>query len=76
MGDNRNWVEHWSFTSKSVLRLFGDEFGKENVEVETFGNVKVAITYLYGLCLEDMDYCDEQFPFLITVKVRKIKKEK
>lgn len=78
MGDNRNWGDYWSFTPKSALRLFGDEFGKENVEVETFGNVKVAMAYLYGLCLEDMkiedmDYCDEQFPFLITVKVAKNK---
>ena len=76
IGDSNNWGERWSFTSESMKQLFGDEFGEENVEVETFGNVKVAMAFLYGLCLEDMnikdmDYNDEQFPFLITVKVHK-----
>ncbi len=74
--DSENFGEYWSFTMDSAKRLFYDEYGRENVEVRSYGNVKIAIAYLYGLALEDLsrndlDYTDPQFPFLITVKVKK-----
>ena len=76
---DENWGEQWSFTERSVARIFSDEFGKEQVEVFSYGNVKVAMAFLYGLCKEDLEeedfgYCDKQFPFIIAARV--IKRQK
>ena len=59
-----------------MFRLFSDVFGENNVEVNSYGNVKAATAYLYGLpaeCLtkEELNYNDKQFPFIISAKVRK-----
>lgn len=74
--DNNNWGEKWSFTECSMKLSFEDVFNKDNVIVESYGNVKIAIAYLYGLCCEDLSdedflYNDKQYPFLITVRVKK-----
>lgn len=74
--DDSNWGEKWSFTKKSMLELFEPLFGIDNISIKTYGNVKVATAYLYGLCAEDLettdfDYDDDMFPFLITVKLIK-----
>ena len=37
--DMDRWGDHWRFTSLSAQTVFAQEFGLENVEVETFGNV-------------------------------------
>lgn len=76
VADDSNWGDYWSFTKRSVKRLLETEFGEENVQVEAYGNAKVAMAYLYGLCVEDLgedvfQYNDEQFPFLIVAKVIK-----
>lgn len=74
--DNNNWGEKWSFTEASMKLSFENVFGKDNVMVESYGNVKIAVAYLYGLCCEelleeDFAYNDKQYPFLITVRVKK-----
>lgn len=74
--DSDKWGEYWSFTVQSVRKLLTQEFGEGNVCVEAYGNVKVTMAYLYGICLEDMnkeelDVRDSQFPFLITAKAKK-----
>ena len=73
---DQNWGEWWSFTRRSVNRLFSEVFGEDNVQIDSYGNVKTAMAFLYGLCKEDMTeddfiYNDEQFPFLITARVLK-----
>ena len=45
---------HWAFTLPSVLRLFEESFPSANVEVETYGNVLAAISFLHGLAAEDL----------------------
>ena len=75
--DDENWGEKWSFTEKSVKQLFEPVFGEKNCDIKTYGNVKVATAYLYGICCEDMDekdfeYNDKQVPFIITGVMRKI----
>ena len=47
-----------------------------HIAVQSWGNVKTAIAYQYGLCAEDLKeedfaYQDEQFPVIVTVSVTK-----
>ena len=70
------WGEYWSFTKKSLFRMFADVFGENNVEVNSYGNVKTTMAYLYGLSAEmlpeqDFEYNDTNVPFIITAKVKK-----
>lgn len=74
--DNDNWGERWSFTEKSAVELCERTVTNGKFEVNSYGNVKVSIAYLYGLCVEDIciedfSYSDPQFPFLITLKILK-----
>jgi SAM-dependent methyltransferase len=69
--DRRERGDHWRFTSDSARLLFGEAFGK--VELEIYGNVLVAAAFLYGYALEDLSEAelvarDPQFPFLIGVR--------
>lgn len=70
------WGEYWSFTKRSLYQMFVDVFGKENIEISSYGNVKVTMAYLYGLCAEDLAeedfrYNDETFPFIVTARLQK-----
>lgn len=49
-----NWGDFYSFHEDAVKRIFGEVFGEKNIQVECFGNVKTAISLLYGLCCEDL----------------------
>lgn len=73
-----NWGEQWSFTTKSLFKIFADVFGAENVQVCSYGNIKITTAYLWGVCAEvlkaeDFEYDDEQFPFIITARAKKVK---
>lgn len=74
--DYYNWGEYWSMTGQSLERMLAEVFGEENVEVNTYGNIKIAFALLYGICIEelreeDFEYFDEQYPVIITAKVKK-----
>jgi hypothetical protein len=74
--DMDRWGDYWRFTDASARRLFGEVFGIDNVEVETFGNVRVASAFLYGLSNHDLkkavlDYHDPDYQVLITVRAIK-----
>ena len=74
--DYDNWGEYWRFTKLSMERLLEEAFPRTNIEVETWGNVKTAIGFLYGLCQDDLTeedyaYNDEQYPLIITAKCSK-----
>lgn len=71
--DYDNWGEYWRFTKLSMERLLEEAFQKTNIEVESWGNVKTTIGFLYGLCQDDLTeedyaYNDEQYPLIITAK--------
>lgn len=71
-----NWGEYWSFTKRSLYSMFAEEFGEDHVEVKTYGNVKVTMAYLYGLCAEDLQeedfsYNDEAYPFIVAARIKK-----
>jgi hypothetical protein len=57
-------------------RLFGDRFGSEHVEVDSYGNVLTAVAFLMGmaeeeLSLDELDTRDDRFPVLISVRAVK-----
>jgi SAM-dependent methyltransferase len=74
--DRDNWGDHWRFTSQSAARLFGDAFGRSNVEVVAFGNALAAAAFLYGYAAEDLAddelvHRDEDFDVLIGVRAQR-----
>jgi SAM-dependent methyltransferase len=74
--DMNNFGHYWSFTSASVKKLFGDVFPEEHLQIKTHGNVLTSIAFLYGLAAEELrreelDYVDEDFQMMITVRAAK-----
>lgn len=77
--DQGEWrdIWYWSFTDKALQRLGADTFpGGSSFEISSFGNVRVATAYLYGLGLPEidqasLDYYDPQFQVINAVKAVK-----
>lgn len=70
------WGSYYGFHEDTMKALFEPVFGKENVKVETYGNVKTAIALLCGLCREDLcdrdfSYHDRDYPLIVTVLLHK-----
>ena len=77
MYDYKNWGEYWRFTDQSMRKLLSEAFMENQIEVYTYGNMKAAIGFLYGVCQEemepaDLEYRDEQFPMIVAASARKI----
>ncbi len=75
--DADNWGSYWGFHEDSLRKLFTPLFGKENVEICTYGNVKTATAMLYGLCYEELreeDFLaqDRDYPLILTVRLKKV----
>ncbi len=73
-----NWGDFYSFHEDAVKRIFGEVFGEENIQVECYGNVKTALSLLYGLCSEDLTeedfaYRDMDYQVVIGVAAHKRK---
>jgi len=63
----------WSFTQRSVQKLFGETFPQSSIEVESSGNVLSAVAFLHGLATEELDpreldYHDPLYQVLISIK--------
>jgi SAM-dependent methyltransferase len=75
---DKDWAEKWfwNFTPVSAHRLFGETFPPQNIEMEAFGNVLVAISFLHGLSVEEMrqeelDFRDPGYD--VTIAIRAVK---
>jgi SAM-dependent methyltransferase len=71
-----SWGEYWRYTAQGAGYLFRKYFPKENVKVETHGNVLVSIAYLHGLSAEELDaheldYLDPDYEVVVTVRAVK-----
>lgn len=71
--DMERWGDYWRFTDASAGRLFGEVFGPENIQIETYGNVLVACAFLHGLAAQELrphqlEYQDPDYQVLITVR--------
>lgn len=69
--DYHNWGEYWRITDQSMKMLLEAQFEESKIHVLSYGNVKTAISFLYGLCREDLDqtdydYNDEQYPVIVA----------
>lgn len=70
--------EFWRFTEASARRLFGEVFGDEQVEVQSFGNVLTAVAFLHGLVVDELTdeefaYKDPAYPLIVTVRATKLR---
>lgn len=72
--DHGEWKKtwYWSFTKASMLKLIDECFPQGKANVENFGNIFVATTFLYGMGLPEvdkqtLDHADEHYPVIITV---------
>jgi len=75
---HKEWADSWfwGFTSASARRLFEEVFSVANVRVQSHGNILVAVAFLHGLAIEDiqreaLDYHDNDYEVLITVRAVK-----
>jgi SAM-dependent methyltransferase len=71
-----NW--YWSFTDRSVRRLFEGAFPPEELSIEAHGNVLTSVAFLHGLAdweltREELDRHDPLYQMLITVRARRPK---
>ena len=67
---------YWSLTILSMRRLAEEAFPRENVEVESHGNVLAATAFLMGLAAEELDWAelehrDPLYQLLITLRAAK-----
>jgi SAM-dependent methyltransferase len=76
--DHGSWKDtwYWSFTELSLRRMAAEHFQDNQLELQTYGNVFVATSFLYGMGLpelspQQLDYRDPHFPVIITLKARK-----
>lgn len=71
-----DWGEFWNFTTQGSRRMFGDVFGRENVEVSSYGNILTVIANLHGLAAsevdpDELDYHDPDYELLVMVRAVK-----
>ena len=74
--DFEQWGEYWRFTSMSMKHLFEEFFPRENVSIQTYGNVLSAISFLQGLAAEDLkikelETSDPDYELIIAVRAVK-----
>ena len=72
-----DWGEYWHFTTQSSKRLFGDVFGRPNIEVMSYGNILTTIASLHGLSASELDPVElaENDPdYELLVMVRAVKR--
>jgi glycosyltransferase involved in cell wall biosynthesis/SAM-dependent methyltransferase len=76
--DKGEWQDiwYWSFTDKALARLMADLLPETDVTITTYGNVRVATAFLYGMGLgeitpEELAYQDKQYQVINAVKAVK-----
>ena len=52
--DMDRWGDYWRFTTLSLKKIFGEQFGEENVDVRNFGNYQLAAEFLNGRAAEEI----------------------
>jgi SAM-dependent methyltransferase len=68
--------DYWRMTRAAVRRLFEEAFQREEVHIETYGNVLTCAGFLYGLAAEelstdDLEFQDPWFPLIHCVRAAK-----
>ncbi len=75
---DREWAErwYWTFTTRSMQRLFERAFKGGEIRVESHGNVLAASAFLYGLGKQELvrselDHHDPPYDMIIAVRAVK-----
>jgi SAM-dependent methyltransferase len=68
--------DYWRFTVPACLKLFGDAFGPEQVEVTGAGNVLASVAFLHGIAAEELTEpelhtYDHRIPLIVTIRARR-----
>jgi SAM-dependent methyltransferase len=68
--------DFWRFTVASAKRLFEPVFGKDNLQITSFGNMLACMGFLLGVAAEELtpeelDSRDPAFPLIVCVRARK-----
>lgn len=66
-------ADFWRFTTASAKYIFSKYFSKDKLEIRSYGNVLAGLSLWIGLSREELstkelDFCDPNFPCLITIK--------
>jgi len=74
--DADRWGDFWRMTPDAAKRLFADAFPAEGISIETYGNVRLAAAYLYGLAVEEippsaLTEFDRDYPLVICIRAVK-----
>jgi SAM-dependent methyltransferase len=74
--DADRWGDFWRMTPAAVQRLFAEAFSVKDLTIETFGNVRLAAAYLYGLATEEIPATalaesDPDYPLLMCIRAKK-----
>jgi len=74
--DYDRWGQYWSFTDKTIRRLCEEHVPKKNITTSTYGNVKTASCFLYGLASEelsneDLQYHDPNYQLVVAAVITK-----
>lgn len=74
--DMDRWGHYWSFTEASLSKLLREVVPKSRVQIQTYGNVKTAACFLYGLASDelsrnDLDHHDPDYQIIISAVVKK-----
>jgi SAM-dependent methyltransferase len=69
-------IEYWRFTAASARALLLEHFRAEDLVIETFGNVLVAVGFLHGLAAEEfsaaeLNLKDPAYEMLVAVRAHK-----
>jgi SAM-dependent methyltransferase len=64
---------YWSFTELALRKLLEHSFGEAVLDVQTHGNVLVAMAFLQGLATQELDQAelearDPDYPVIITAR--------
>jgi SAM-dependent methyltransferase len=68
--------DFWRFTARSARHIFAQQFGEENLVVESYGNVATAVGFLHGLVqeeltTEELNFNDPDYEVIVAVKATK-----
>lgn len=74
--DYDRWGHYWSFTDQSLRRLFELAVSPADITIQTYGNVKMAKAFLYGLAVhevksKDLEHTDSDYQMVISAVVKK-----
>jgi SAM-dependent methyltransferase len=73
-GVGEDW---WRFTGRSAQQIFSKVFLPENVDVQTYGNVLTATSFLHGLVQEELTREELEFndpDYEVTIGVKAVKR--